>query len=431
MTPAHRVIAHVDMDAFYAAIEQRDNPQYRGLPVVVGAAPGGRGVVAAASYEARRFGIRSAMPSGEAAARCPQAIFIPGDMEKYRAVSRQLFELLDTFTPQVEPISIDEAFLDLTGCPLPRDLIFSATSNEGGASAEGTSADLTGTAEPGRGVFDTGLVLGREIRARIRDTLQLPASLGVAPNKFLAKVASELAKPDGFRCIRLEEIEAVLDPLPVSMLWGVGEETRQRLHAQRITTVGDLRRAPTSLLRASLGFAAEHLAQLSRGIDDRSVEPSGLAKSVGRETTFEEDTTDRETLMRVLLGLAEDVARRLRADGLTGHTVTLKVRYEDFTTITRSSTLAGPVDAGADILRALARLWNRIEPLPRPVRLLGVSVSRVSRPGSVQLDLFREENRQGRVDRVVDAINVRFGEGTVRQARLVDDDPEGEGVLPP
>ena len=431
MTNLTRVIAHVDMDAFYAAIEQRDNPQYRGLPVVVGAAPGGRGVVAAASYEARRFGIRSAMPSGEAAARCPQAIFIPGDMEKYRAVSRQLFELLDTFTPQVEPISIDEAFLDLTGCPLPQKLTSSPISNEVDTAGREGSAVPTGTAEQGRGAFDTGLILAREIRARIRDTLHLPASLGVAPNKFLAKVASELAKPDGFRCISAEEIEAVLNPLPVSMLWGVGEETGHRLSVQGIRTVGDLRRAPTSLLRASLGFAAEHLAQLSRGIDDRPVEPSGLAKSVGRETTFEEDTSDRETLMRVLLGLAEDVARRLRADGLTGQTVTLKVRYEDFTTITRSGTLVAPVDAGADIMRAIVRLWDRIEPLPRPVRLVGVSVSRVRRPGSVQLDLFREENREGRVDRVVDAINVRFGEGTVRQARLVDDDTDKEDVLPP
>lgn len=415
MNPPTRVIAHVDMDAFYAAIEQRDNPQYRGLPVVVGAAPNGRGVVAAASYEARRFGIRSAMPSREASARCPHAIFIPGDMEKYRSVSKQLFDLLDTFTPQVEALSIDEAFLDLTGCPVPRG-IPSAASREGAVGQSGTA-------------FDTGLAIAHEIRARIRDVLHLPVSIGVAPNKFLAKVATELAKPDGLRCIKPEEVEAVLDPLPVSILWGVGDETRERLRTQGITTVGALRRTPTSVLRASLGFAAEHLARLSRGIDDRRVEPIGLAKSVGRETTFAEDTADRETLLRVLLGLAEDVARRLRADGLTGQTVTLKVRYEDFQTITRSSTLASPIDAGADIMRTLSRLWSRIEPLPRPIRLLGVSVSRISRPASDQLDLFRGEDRRG-VDRVMDAINVRFGEGTVRQARLMDDDGAEEDVLP-
>ncbi len=408
--PLMRIIAHVDMDAFYAAIEQRDNPQYRGLPVVVGAAPGGRGVVAAASYEARRFGIRSAMPSGEAAARCPHAVFLPGDMEKYRAVSRQLFDLLDTFTPQVEPVAVDEAFLDLTGCPVPRE--------EGGT---GGSAGLD--------VFDAGLVIARAIRARIRDVLHLPVSLGVAPNKFLAKVATELGKPDGLRGIRPEEVDAVLEPLPVSILWGVGEETRQRLRAHGITTVGTLRRTSTSALRASLGFAAEHLARLSRGIDDRPVEPLGEAKSVGRETTFEEDTSDREVLMRVLLGLSEDVARRLRAEGLTGHTVTLKVRYEDFQTITRSCTLVSPVDAGASIFRALSQLWRRIEPLRCAIRLLGVSVSRIGRPRSVQLDLFRGEGRRGQVDRVVDAINARFGDGTVRQARLVVEDEAEEDVL--
>jgi len=398
MAARARTIAHVDMDAFYASIEVRDNPQYLGLPVVVGAQPHMRGVIAAASYEARRFGIHSAMPSREAFARCPHAVFLPVDMDKYRAVSQQLFQLLETFTPQIEPLSIDEAFLDLTGCPAPIG--------------------------PGGGApSDPGLAIGRAIRARTRDALGLPISLGVAPNKFLAKLASELAKPDGLRRIGPDEIEAVLDPLPVTVLWGVGEETRGRLLALRISTIGTLRRTPTSVLRASLGFAAEHLAQLSRGIDDRPVAPSGDAKSIGRETTFERDTVDREVLTRTLAALAEDVARRLRADGLLGQTVTLKVRYGDFRTVTRSTTLPAPTDAGGDVYQAAARLWIRLASGAQPVRLLGVGLSRLGR--SAQLDLFSGD-RRGRVDRLMDAINTRFGDGTMRQARLVEGKRTGE-----
>jgi len=389
-----RIIVHVDMDAFYAAIEVRDNPQYRGLPVIVGAAPGGRGVVAAASYEARRYGIRSAMPVGEASARCPHAVFLPVDMGRYRAVSAQLFDLLDTFTPQVEPLSIDEAFLDLTGCPPP------AGKEEG---------------DP--------LAFAQAIKIRIGEVLALPVSVGVAPNKFLAKVASELAKPDGLMGIRAEEAESVLGPLPVTVLWGVGEHTHRRLTPLGIRTVEDLRRTPISVLRASLGFAAEHLARLSRGLDDRSVSPSREAKSHGRETTFERDTTDQEVLVRILGGLAEDVGRSLRAGRVRGRTITLKVRYDTFYTVTRSSTLAAPTNSGAIIYREAAVMLSRLAPLARPVRLVGVSVSGLEPSGHAQGSLFGEE-QQVRVDQVVDAINERFGEGTVRQARDVDpEDP--------
>ncbi len=394
-----RVIAHVDMDAFYASIEVRDNPQYEGLPVVIGAPPHRRGVVTSASYEARRYGIRSAMPSREAGARCPHAVFLPADMEKYRAVSAQFFELLDTFTPQVEPVSIDEAFLDLTGCPAP-----------GGPDA----------------ALDRPLAFARAIKARIREVLRLPATVGVASTKFVAKLATELAKPDGLRSIRPEEVEAVLDPLPVGVLWGVGEEMRERLASLHIHTVGALRRTPTSALRAALGFAAEHLARLSRGLDDRRVEVGGEAKSVGRETTFDQDISDREVLIRVLAGLAEDVAHRLRGEGLAALTVTLKVRYADFRTVTRSSTLPAPTDTSALLLSAAIRMWTRLEPLPQPVRLLGVSASRLSPSGTRQVSLFGERDREGRVDRVVDAINARYGEGTVRWARLMTPG-EGEG----
>jgi DNA polymerase IV len=392
-----RVIAHVDMDAFYAAIEVRDNPQYKGLPVIIGAAPHRRGVVTSASYEARRYGIRAAMPSREAGARCPHAVFLPGDMEKYRAVSAQLFDLLDTFTPQVESVSIDEAFLDLTGCP-----------PQGGSEA----------------VLDRPLAFARAIKVKIREVLQLPATVGVASNKFVAKLATELAKPDGLRYISPEDVEAVLDPLPVTVLWGVGEEMQERLASLRIHTVGALRRTPTSVLRAALGFAAEHLARLSRGLDDRRVEVGGDAKSIGRETTFDQDVTDREVLIRMLAGLAEDVAHRLRQDWLAAQTVTLKVRYADFRTVTRSSMLPAPVDTGILLLGAAVRMWTRLEPLPKPVRLLGVSASRLCPSRTRQVSLFGEQDREGRVDRVVDAINARYGEGTVRRARLMT---PGEG----
>lgn len=391
-----RLIAHVDMDAFYASIEVRDNPRYRGLPVVVGAAPDRRGVVAACSYEARRYGIRSAMPSREAFERCPHTVFLPVDMAKYRAVSEQLFELLHAVTPQIEPVSIDEAFLDLTGCPPP----------------PGTSLAADGTA--------AGLEVARAIKARIGETLRLPVSVGAAPNKFLAKLASELAKPDGLREIRARDAIEVLAPLPVAVLWGVGAQTRERLRSVGIQTVGDLQRTPVSLLRAALGFAAEHLAQLSRGLDERPVEADRDTKSIGRETTYDRDTADREVLLRTLATLAEDVARTLRAERLRGKTVTLKLRYSNFHTLTRALTVPVPTDSGADVRRAAVRLLDRLGALPRPVRLIGVSVSALGRADVTQGALFDDDDTDARVHQVMDAINERFGTGTLRQAREVD-----------
>jgi len=399
---SERIIAHVDMDAFYAAIEVRDRPEYRGRPVVVGAGPHARGVVAAASYEARRYGVHSAMPSRRAFALCPTAVFLPPDMERYREESDRLFELLETFTPQIEPISVDEAFLDLTGCPVPQDE---------------SVHDAAGQAEP-------GLVFGHAIRRRIQGRLGLPASVGVAPNKFLAKVASELAKPDGVRRITPETVQAVLDPLPVDALWGVGPETRARLQARGVATIGALRLMPVSTLRAILGFTAERLAALSRGEDDRPVDPVGEAKSIGREVTFDRDTRDRELLVRTLRTLCEDVARRLRADGIAGRVVTLKVRFEPFETLTRRLTLPAATDHGGRIARAVTDLWRRLEPLPRRVRLVGVTVSGLERPAAAQIGLFGGSGAAGRdparLDRLVDAINERFGAGTLGPARVLE-----------
>lgn len=411
-----RLIVHVDMDAFYASIEVRDNAQHQGLPVVVGAAPDRRGVVAACSYEARRYGIRSAMSSREAFERCPHAVFLPVDMAKYRAVSAQLFELLHTVTPQIEPVSIDEAFLDLTGCPplalqqrSPRPEPAAQTSVDGPPPASGT--------RQGHG---SPLGVARAIKTRIGETLRLPVSVGVAPNKFLAKLASELAKPDGLREIRAEDAVTVLSPLPATVLWGVGAQTRQRLVGLGVRTVGDLQGTPVSVLRAALGFAAEHLAQLCRGLDDRPVEVGRETKSIGRETTFDQDIADRAALVRTLGALAEDVARSLRAERLRGSTVTLKLRYGNFQTLTRALTLPAATNSGGAVLRAAVRLLDRLDPLSGPVRLIGISVSGLGRADMTQVSLFEAEDASARVDQLMDAINERFGEGTLRQAREVD-----------
>lgn len=398
-------MAHVDMDAFFAAIEVRDHPEYRGRPVVVGAGPHARGVVAAASYEARRYGIRSAMPSRRAFDLCPHAVFLPPDMERYRADSDRLFALLETFTPHVEPVSIDEAFLDLTGCP-----------------AVGGAGPTPGEARDEAG--EPGLAFARAIRRRIRERLGLPASIGVAPNKFLAKLASELAKPDGVRRVMPNDVQAVLDPLPVDALWGVGPGTRDRLRAHGISTIGALRRTPAATLRAILGFAAERLAALSRGEDDRPVDAGGEAKSIGREVTFERDTRDAGLLARTRRALSEDVARRLRAAGVVGRVVTLKVRFEPFDTRTRRLTLPVATDHGGRIARAAEDLWRSLGPLPRRVRLVGVTMSGLEHPAAIQVGLFGGADRAvGRdpapVDRVVDAINDRFGAGTMGPARVL------------
>lgn len=438
MERAARVIAHVDMDAFFAAVEMRDHPEYRGLPVVVGAGPHARGVIAAASYEARRYGIHSAMPSRRAFALCPTAVFLAPEMDRYQAESRRLFELLETFTPYVEPVSVDEAFLDLTGCPIPADP----------GVREPSAQDQDGT------VAELGLVHGRVIQRRIHHDLGLPASVGVAPNKFLAKVASELAKPDGVRRITPQTVQSVLDPLPVQALWGVGKDSRARLEAAGIATVGALRRTAPSTLRAILGFAAERLVALARGEDDRPVEAGGGAKSIGRENTFDHDTRDEALLARTLRTLCEDVARRLRAEGFAGRVVTLKVRFEPFDTVTRRTTLAASTDHGGRIADTAAGLWQRLAATePRRVRLIGVSVSGLERPAASQIGLFGgssskrppwgralapwggrsaggpwaapvsaqdEATRLTSVDRVVDAINERFGAGTVNSAGVIE-----------
>ncbi len=341
---AVRRILHVDMDAFYASVEQRDQPHLRGLPVVVGGAADRRGVVAAASYEARVFGVRSAMPMARAARLCPTLVVVPTDFTKYRAVSQQVFELFRSVTPLVEPLSLDEAYLDVT-------------ENSWG--------------EP------LGMNVARRLKAEIRERTGLTASAGVAPNKFLAKIASGWQKPDGLTVIAPERVEQFLKGLPVDALWGVGPVTARRLRACGITRLVDVRAADPAMLRDTVGSLADWLQQLARGEDDREVIAEHEPKSSGSENTFAQDLTSLEEIRGHVEEMARDAAAWLVRRELYARTVTLKVRYDDFTTITRSHSDAPARDEPRLVSRAVA-LLERTEAGRRPVRLLGVSVHNLS-----------------------------------------------------
>jgi nucleotidyltransferase/DNA polymerase involved in DNA repair len=353
-----RVILHIDMDAFYASIEQLDHPDYKGKPVIVGADPkggSGRGVVAACSYEARRFGVRSALPIARAWRLCPEGIYCRPRMQRYMEVSAQVMEVLRTFTPLVEPLSIDEAFLDVTG-----------------------TLSLHGSP----------LQVAQAIRKQIREATGLACSAGVGPNKFVAKIASDLAKPDGLLAVEPLQVKDFLKNLPVSRLWGVGPKTEEKLHELGMKTIDDVRHFPTPQLRA-LGSLGEHLQRLSEGIDDRPVIPHWEPKSVSSETTFEQDTRDRELLVETIRGLAKGVGRRLRRDSYTTRRITLKVRYEPFETHTRQMSTARLFDDDEEITRLALKLFEQF-PLGRRIRLIGVAAGDIHRPGAQpsQLELF-------------------------------------------
>ena len=380
-----RAIVHVDMDAFYASVEQRDRPELRGRPVIVGADPKGRGVVSAASYEARVFGVRSAMPIGKAARLCPDGVFLPVDMDKYVGASRQIMAILGDFSPLVEPVSVDEAFVDLTGT----------------ASLFGPAPDAV-----------------REIKRRIRAETGLTASAGLAANKFIAKVASDLEKPDGLVVVAPGREAEFLAPLPIERLWGVGKATAKDLAALGIATIGQLQRLARATLVARLGEHGADLHDLAFGRDDRPVEPWTPPKSMGAETTFERDTTDRARLDTTLRGQAERVARELRAERLSAARVTLKLRFADFRTLTRSHT-SDPTQDGLELYRRVATLLAR-ETLVQAVRLIGVSASALAPEQTGQLGLLEDNAvRRERLGRAVDRITGRFGADAIRPAALV------------
>ena len=373
------------MDAFYAAVEQRDDPSLRGKPVVVGG-PSARGVVSAASYEARKFGIHSAMPSVEARKRCPELIFVPGRMAQYRRESRRIFEIFRRFTPSVEGLSLDEAFLDLRG----------------------TEQLLGPPAE-----------VGRKLRAEVRAETELAVSVGIAPVKMVAKIASDLAKPDGLLQVEEGELGEFLDPLPVGRIWGIGPVARARLERVEIHTIGDLARAPNELLGRVLGSWGLEAARLARGEDPREVEPYREARSYSEENTFERDVGDIAELEKVIRLHAEAVARRLRRDGVRGRGVTVKLKLArglgagKYPLLTRSVTLREPTDDGAEIARVGRSLLARAA-LREPVRLLGVSVSHIEVAVGSQLSFLDEAGPdreiRGRLNRVVDEIQDRFGD---------------------
>jgi DNA polymerase IV len=337
------------MDAFYASVEQRDNPALRGKPVAVGGDPNRRGVVAAASYEARVFGVRSAIPMARAVRLCPQLIIVPPDFAKYRAASDTVFEIFESVTPLVEPMSLDEAYLDVT-------------ENAWG--------------EP------LGKVVAQRLKAAIREATGLTASAGVAPNKFLAKIASAWKKPDGLTVIAPERVESFLQKLPVDALWGVGPVTAARLRERGIERLVDVRTADDQVLRDAVGSWGDWLRQLANGIDDRAVEPHHEPKSSGSENTYAQDLTDINEIRMEIDGMARDAASWLEKHQLLCRTVTIKVRYSDFTTITRSHSKTPAARDAEDIAQRAVRLLDRTDAASRPVRLLGVSVHNLEDPAA-------------------------------------------------
>jgi DNA polymerase IV len=335
-----RRILHIDMDAFYASVEQRDHPELRGRPVAVGGQPDQRGVVAAASYEARTFGVRSAIPMSRAVRLCPSLVIVHPDFTKYRTISKQIFDIYRSVTPLVEPLSLDEAYLDVTE---------------------------NSWSEP------LGMNVARRLKDAIRAATGLTASAGVAPNKFLAKIASGWKKPDGLTVIAPERMETFLQGLPVDALWGVGPVTAKKLRARGIDKLVDLRAANIEVLREAVGSLADWLHQLSNGVDNRAVEPDQEPKSSGSENTFARDLSDIAEIRSEIDGMARDAAGWLTRRALYARTVTIKVRYDDFTTVTRSHTAAPTRDEDSIAARAVA-LLDRTAAGARPVRLLGVSV---------------------------------------------------------
>jgi DNA polymerase IV len=389
MSPARpRTILHVDMDAFFAAVEQRDHPELRGKPVIVGADPKGgrgRGVVSTASYEARRFGVGSAMPISEAWRRCPHGIYVHPDMEKYARESDRVMEILHRFTDLVEPVSIDEAFLDVTG-----------------------SARALGSGEQ----------IARKLKAAIREEARLTASVGVASSKLVAKVASDMRKPDGLVVVPPGQEAAFLAPLPVRRLWGVGPKMEESLARLGIVTIGDLVATEPGRLERRIGTHGHDLQSLARGEDDRDVVSQGEgAKSVGHEHTYGEDTDDPERLRATLLQLADAVAARLRSHGLRARTVTLKYRDEDFHTTTHARTLGEATDSGNAIFRLVSEFFDETH-RGKKVRLLGIYTSHFGE-ATPQLGLFDGPKAPSPADRVRDEVRKRFGDEAITRASLL------------
>lgn len=409
-----RWILHADMDAFYASVEQRDDPRLRGKPVIIGA-NSERGVVSAASYEARKFGVRSAMPGFQARQKCPDGIFLPGDMKKYAKVSKQVHAIFREFTNQIEPLALDEAFLDISGSI---------------------------------GLFGPPAEIGRRIKERVKQELDLAVSVGIAPNKLVAKIACSRGKPDGLLLVRQDEIRKLMDPLPVRALWGIGPKAETRLRRARVTTISQLAECPLSVLRRALGDHAAEIQRRARGIDERPVESERSAKSIGEEATFSDNVSDEQRISAAITSHAETVASRARRAGLVGKTVTLKVKlarrktwgdrvvanHELFPVLNRQARLPTPGADGTAIRSLALELWKKLA-LTEPIRLLGVTLSDLSTENTPrQMGLFDlkaspsalgdptsdsprpRATRAEALGKALDAISERFGEGAIGRA---------------
>ena len=383
----NRIILHVDMDAFFAAVEQRENPSIKGKPVIIGADPKeghGRGVVSTCSYEARVFGVHSAMPISQAWKLCPQAVYLPPNGRLYSQVSRSIFDIFYEFTDAVEPLSIDEAFLDVTD-----------------------SVRL----------FGGGEKIARLIKKRIIEKEQLSASVGVAPNKYLAKIASDLEKPDGLVIVEQDKIAEFLHPLDISCLWGAGKKTQDALRKMGVKTIGDLARFPLDVLQKKFGKMGQQFYNLAHGIDNRKVHAESAVKSVSNEHTFGKDVDDADLIMSTLLKLSEKVGYRLRKKHLRGKTVHLKMRYDDFNTLTRNRTLMQNFNSTETIYKTVKNLFEENYISNRKIRLLGVGVSHFDDAASAQRSIFDEEDgKKQQLDLLQDVLSDRFGKSLVSRA---------------
>jgi len=384
-----RTIIHLDMDAFYPAVEALDNPQLKGKPVIVGGTPR-RGVVSSASYEAREFGVHSAQPIATAVRLCPEGMFLPVRMKRYKEVSEQVFEIFHRFTPLVEPLSIDEAFLDVTG-----------------------STHL----------FGDPVEIAKKIKKTVVKETGLTISAGVAPSKFVAKIASDMDKPDGLTVVRPDRVRQFLDPLPIKKMWGVGKVTQESLGRLNVRTFKDLCQAPVKILERRFGRHGLEMHLLSMGIDDRNVVPGHDVKSIGHEDTFSNDILDIGEAKKELLSLANKVARRMRQKETTGRTITLKVKYGDFVQITRSTTLPKPTDDGTEIYSIACSLLEKTDVGRRPIRLLGISLSKLRFPASEnQLALFDQNGssqKRKNLNIALDSVYEKHGDNIIGPGTLL------------
>ncbi len=376
------MVLHIDMDAYYASVEEREFPEYQNKPLIIGGSSDGRGVVSTANYIARKFGVHSAMPAATAKKLCPNGIFISPRIGYYAEVSKQIREIFKRYTPLIEPLSLDEAFLDVEG-----------------------SIPLFGSEE----------TIGRKIQSEIQGELNLSASVGMAPNKFLAKIASDLKKPKGFVVVLENEIQSFLDPLPVSRIWGVGRVGNQKLQKIGVRTIEDLRNTPVEILKNQFGNHGEKLWQLAQGIDSRKVIPDHEAKTISHEMTFSKDVSDMEVLRSCLMDLTEQVGQRLRRHHYFGKTIMLKIRYDDFHTITRSHTLGGSTHSTQDIWdNADYLLRNKLPSRALSIRLIGVGVSGLTHSHEVQMSLFDGKKKPRKnIDELTDKIRDQFGSSAI------------------